>query len=65
LSGACQGLHAHLSHELGPQLRVPSTKLAIIHANLVIKAASAKTAIEREFKGIFEVEWAVDPCEFL
>jgi hypothetical protein len=50
---------------LAPQLRVSSSKPAIIHANLVIKAASAKTAIEREFKGIFEVEWAVDPCEFL
>ena len=50
---------------LVPQLQVSSSKSAIIHANLVIKAASAKTAIEREFKGIFEVEWAVDPCEFL
>jgi len=50
---------------LVPQLRVSSSKSKIIHANLMIKAASAKTAIEREFKGIFEVEWAVDPCEFL
>lgn len=34
-------------------------------ASLRCQAASAKTAIERELKGIFEVEWAVDPCECL
>jgi hypothetical protein len=50
---------------LVPQLRVSSSKSKIIHANLMIKAASAKIAIEREFKGIFEVVWAVDPCESL
>jgi hypothetical protein len=32
--------------------------------SLRCQAASAKTAIEREFEGIFEVEWAIDPCEF-
>jgi hypothetical protein len=32
--------------------------------SLRCQAASAKTAIERELKGIFEVEWSVDPCEF-
>jgi hypothetical protein len=28
------------------------------------QAASAKTAIERELKRIYEVEWVDDPCEF-
>jgi hypothetical protein len=32
--------------------------------SLRCQAASAKTAIERELKGIYEVEWADDPCEF-
>jgi len=31
--------------------------------SLRCQAASAKTAIERELKGIYEVEWADDPCE--
>jgi hypothetical protein len=32
--------------------------------SLRCQAASAKTAIERELKGIYEVEWADDPCVF-
>jgi hypothetical protein len=31
--------------------------------SLRCQAASAKTAIERELKRIYEVEWADDPCE--
>jgi hypothetical protein len=42
---------------------VPGTKVFEWHfSSLYCQAASAKTALEREFGGVFTVEWARDPC---
>jgi hypothetical protein len=57
------------AYELDKRVVVPCNRPGMVShewhfVSLCCQAASAKTAIERELKGMFEVEWAVDPCEF-
>lgn len=59
---------SHFTYELDCKGIVPcSNPGSVSHewhfGSLRCQAASAKTAIERELKGIFTVEWATDPCE--